>query len=267
MFGKKKVVIAASSTMDLDDDAQSDEATSKVAAKTATKPTAKGGPVQPLKSESIPSAAKDAAVQGVMQIAMRNEYYRDQFRKAWSMIFVMSGILFFSVMLNIIQFSKRETPLPIAVTPDGRVFAITPLSLDSPLGPNGVAQWAARVVPSLYKLNFTDYREQLGDLEKIFTKSGYKGYIAAIERMQMVDLIKNNNYLVHAAPREAPQVVKTGELNGAKMWEVRAPIIVTFDNGTNPTTQTLVVTAWIVRVPESENPLGLAIQSFSAARG
>lgn len=263
MFGsKKKVVISSNSGPDFDDDI--DEAPAKPA-KPAPKAAPTAGKAQP--ASSLPREAQDAAVQQATQIAIRNDFYRDSFRKAWGAIYVLSGILFLSVASNIVQFVKREVPLPIAVTPDGRVFAITPLSLDAPLGPNGVAQWAARTVPSLYKLNFTDFREQMGELESVFTKSGYKGYLAAIERMQMVDLIKNNNYLVHAAPREAPQVVKTGELNGAKMWEVRAPIIVTFDNGTNPTTQNLIVTAWIVRVPESQNPLGLAIQSFSAARG
>lgn len=270
MFGKKKAVVVGTSDGDesMDDStvggSQSKKRVEPKSDRTAPKSTA---PVRQVAEESLAPAKRDEAAEVVQKVLIRNDYYRDQFRKAWTMKFVLVSALFVSMLLNFVQFVKQERPLPIAVTPDGRVFSITPLNLDAPLGPNGVAQWSSRVIPSLYKLNFTDFREQIGDLEPMFTTAGYKGYQAALERMQMVDLIKNNNYLVHAAPREAPQVVKTGELNGAKMWEVRAPIIVTFDNGTNPTTQNLVVTAWIVRVPESANPLGLAIQSFSAARG
>lgn len=270
MFGRKKAVVAGTSDGDdsLAEAAAERAPSNKKTASTPSKPAAKGsGGPRPISAETMSQDQRDGAAESIQKVLVRNDYYRDQYRKAWTMKFVLIGVLCCSMLMNFFQFINVERPLPIAVTPDGRVFAITPLNLDAPLGPNGVAQWSARVLPSLYKLNFTDYREQIGELETMFTPAGYKGYNAALERMQMVELIKNNNYLVHAAPREAPQVVKTGELNGAKMWEVRAPIIVTFDNGTNPATQNLVVTAWIVRVPESANPLGLAIQSFSASRG
>ncbi len=198
--------------------------------------------------------------------AGRNAYYRDSWRRAWQLIPALTIALLISLGLNVAQYTMHETPLPIAVDQTGRVFSVTPLD-ESVMDGDGIRQWAARTIPRLYNMDFRNYREQMASLEPVFTGAGYKGYLDAVARFDLIETVKQNNYIVGAAPRSAPQVVAEGVLEGRRYWKVRAPILVTFDNGTSPLTQNLMVTAYVVRVPETDNPFGLSIHSFAAKRG
>ena len=219
-----------------------------------------------IKLDERDKADDEEVMRHMIQSGLRNHFYRDSFRKAWGAIYALSGLLAVSLIFNVLQYTSRPEPLPIAVDPMGRVFNVTPLD-ETVLDGDGIRQWAGRTIPTLYHLDFRNYREQLASLEPVFTPAGYKGYLDAVARFKLIDDIKENNYIVGAAPRSAPQVVADGMLEGRRYWKVRAPIVVTFDNGSAPAVQNLMVTAFVVRVPETKNPFGLSIHSFTATRG
>lgn len=220
---------------------------------------------QPKPDRKVAPDSVDPAADIVFQIGTRNEYYRDSYRKAWKLLYLLTAALVCSLIMNMWLMNKEHIPLPIAVTPDGRVFEVTPLT-EPVLGPDGIRQWAGRTIPAMYNMNFRDYQDQIASMEPFFTPEGFKGYLQAIQRYRLIEAIRANNYIASAAVTAAPQVTETKVVNGRRQWLVKVPIVVTYDNGINPVNQQLMVTAIIVRAPESQNPFGLSIHSFASGR-
>lgn len=201
-------------------------------------------------------------------VAMMNRaaWEHSQFGKAWRVIFALLALLGISLVFNAVQFLTREKPQNYAITPDLRVMPLTPVS-EEMLSPESVRQWATRVVPSAYALDYRNHKQQLASLEPHFTPEGYKGFLESIARSKLVDTIKEKNYVVSAVVREVPTIIGTTKLKGAFAWKISAPILVTYQSGANAVTQNLVVTLVAVRVPQTRNNAGIAIQNFIAARG
>ena len=195
----------------------------------------------------------------------RAGWYREQFRNSWKLIFGLCALLAISVIGNLTQLATRERPQNYAVTPDLRVIPLTPLT-EASLSPEAVRQWATRLVGQAYGLNYQDYRQQLANLKQDFTETGYEGFMQSLERSKLLDLIVSENYVVSAVVRETPTIVKSGKLKGGYAWRISVPVVVTYRNGAGATTQDLVVTLLAVRVAESRNMTGIAVQNFIASR-
>jgi len=195
----------------------------------------------------------------------RAGWYRDQFRNSWKLIFGLCALLAISVIGNLTQLAMRERPQNYAVTPDLRVIPLTPLT-EASLSPEAVRQWATRLVGQAYGLNYQDYRQQLANLKQEFTESGYEGFMQSLERSKLIELIVSENYVVSAVVKETPTIVKSGKLKGGYAWRISVPVVVTYRNGAGATTQDLVVTLLAVRVAESRNMTGIAVQNFIAGR-
>lgn len=215
-------------------------------------------------ASSPPSKGPDLTVEVGEQIVLRYEYYRDGWRMAWRAVFLLLILLAIALAVIASLALNRPQPLPFGVDPTGRIIQVTPLR--QPFDAEAVRSWAGNAIPQLYALDFRNYRDQLNAKSRLFTKPGYTGYLQAIERFELIKDITANNYLVYATPRDAFSIVKEGVLDGIPYWEVKAPMVVTYDNGGAQINQTITVTAYILRVPETMNPGGLAIHAFGATR-
>lgn len=227
----------------------------------------KGKAAQPT---ATPSGQHDSdhatdPVDAIVHAFERTEWYRDSYRKSWYTNWAVTGLLGLSILLNFTQFTSRERPQNYAVTQDLRIIPLTPLS-EELLNPASVTQWAARVVSQCYSLDFRNYREQLASREPDFTKEGYLGFLESLKRANLIETIREQDYVVSAVVTATPTITGTGKFKGAFAWRISVPLLVTFQTGANTNTMNLVVNLVAVRVPETRNGVGIAINNFVAQR-
>jgi len=167
-------------------------------------------------------------------------------------------------------FYERTTFKPAVFfksTESGQLFETPPLNQPGITEPE-LLQWTVNAVDTAYAFNFVDYRKSLLFVREFFTTSGYRHYIKALTDSNTINAVINEKYIVAATPTSAPFVIREG-VGPDKIytWQVRLPILVTFNSSEKQKLQYLIITMSIKRVPTSESKHGVAIASFFVSEG
>jgi len=200
----------------------------------------------------------------------RYEFYRDGFRRLIGGNLALVVCLTISLVLNYVQYSHKPIIQNFAVDNSGRLTPIFPL--DQPMvTQDTVLELAGRTATKAFEFNFVDYREQINDLASLFTHDGYQNYVNALVQSGNLDKVKQDRLISSAVESAAPVVVRSGENlpghAGIFTWEVEVPVIMTLQGQNSRTPQSMLVTLTIIRVPQTINPKGIAVDQFIAREG
>jgi intracellular multiplication protein IcmL len=98
----------------------------------------------------------------LVAVKLRNDFYRDNYRRIVLSIFFLLFIIF--AQTGVIYYLLTHRPLPVyfATTNNGRVMRILPvIPLDEPNMPNSaLLQWATDAASAAFSYLFVNYREQ-----------------------------------------------------------------------------------------------------------
>jgi intracellular multiplication protein IcmL len=197
-------------------------------------------------------------------IRLRNNFYRDNYRRAIGALLVLLFINLILVGVIFYQLANRPAPLYFATSVDGKITPLYPLS-DPMFAPAELAQWAASAAITTNTYNFVNYREALQRAQNNFTPEGWTSFEAALKGARTLEVVLAKKFVVSAEPTAAPVILEQGVVQGRYTWKVRIPLLVMYQNSTEQTQQPVVVTMLITRVPTMNMPKGIAITSFVAA--
>src|SRR5262245_6955283 len=109
-------------------------------------------------------------------IRLRNEFYRDNYRKVIGVLLVTIIIIF--ILAGILAYLLSHPPAPkyFATDSQGRIIQLTPL--DEPnLSQAALLQWANIAAVAAYTYNFVNYRQELQAASEFFTPDGWNAFI------------------------------------------------------------------------------------------
>jgi intracellular multiplication protein IcmL len=197
---------------------------------------------------------------GLSRNAMSRERYELQLRA----LFVVFAMLAASMAVNIYFGLRQPEYVYYALNSEGGLTEVIPL--ENPIqSRDQVIRWTAEAVSEAFTLSFANYTKQLSDYRHLFTESGWQGFQEALERNRILDTIIKQQLVSTAVPAGAPVVTSSGVVaSGRYGWRVQIPLIVTYDSASGQNSSTLTVEAVVQRVPETENPRGLAIGQIIA---
>lgn len=204
-----------------------------------------------------------SGVEPHMDMAAGTRFARDalQREKYLFLVRVTMGIaaaLVISVVGNIYLGVRPVETRYFATDPDGGIREIQ--TLVRPIQSEQlVLNWATSVVTKAYSMNFANYAQQLKDIQPEFNDAGWQGFQEALKSSGYLDKMVANQYSTTAVPKSAPVVVAQGDYNHVYAWRLQIPIIVTYKSASVSQTQGITVEVVVVRRPETENPIGLAI--------
>jgi intracellular multiplication protein IcmL len=211
--------------------------------------------------------AKDGAdtpIQGLGQVMVRNEFYRDGYRTLFKIALIQAVIilgLIFS-MFYVVHVHQPENRY-FATTEDGRLVPMVALS-EPNLSTPALMSWTAQAATEVMTFGFNDYRRRLQEASRNFTKIGWASFTTALERSKIMEMVESNRQVVTAAPRSAPVLVSEGLVAGRYQWQVEVPMVVTYQSGNESRADNLLVTLIIVRVSKLESPNGVGIEQWVA---
>lgn len=180
---------------------------------------------------------------------------------------LLSGSLLTNVVLAIgvvVALNYHPAPLEFAVKPDMSMVQIHPMN-EAAISDAMVQQWATNAINQCFSFDFVHINKQLEDCAPMFTDAGFQGFKVALDRNKLRQQIIDQKYVSSAVVTETPQIIRKSEMNGARAWVLRAPVTLTFDTGTNRIPQRMSIDLFAVRVPETKNQYGIAIQNVVAA--
>lgn len=201
--------------------------------------------------------------EGVATILARDAYTRDRHYFLMRVIYVLAACLSGSVVLNAVLASQPITREYFLTDNEGRIRQLT--ALDSPVNSlTDISTWVSNSIAQAYTFSFANYRAELQVAQAAFTPAGWRGFEKALEESGTLQSVIANKYITTAVPTSAPVLVAQGLRDGLYAWKFEVPFIVTFQSASGRTSQNVLVTATVVRQPETVNPRGLGIAQLIA---
>lgn len=197
-------------------------------------------------------------------IRLRNNFYRDNYRRLVGMLLVMIIINFLLVGVLVYLLTHRPAPQYFATSADGRITPIYPLS-QPVVNQAELLQWALQAATQAYSYNFVNYRQEFQRTAEYFTKEGWDQFQTELQASRNLETVLAKKLSVTAVATGAPVVTQQGILNGRYAWTIKVPMLVTYESASERIQQPILVTMLVTRVSTLETPRGIAIARFVAS--
>lgn len=220
---------------------------------------------RPRKSAVTKPDAMDTT--GLGRVVVRNEFYRDGYRLALRVAVIQCFIIFglIGAMFFIIHVHQPENRY-FATTEDGRLIPMVPLNQPNMSTP-ALLSWAAQATSETMSFSFSNYRRNLQESSRHFTREGWEKFSGALQQARIIESIEENTQELTTVPRGAPILVSEGLAGGVYQWQVQIPVILTYVSGSKRRSDNWMITLVIVRVPRLESPNGVGIAQWIAVPG
>jgi intracellular multiplication protein IcmL len=193
---------------------------------------------------------------------LRDVYKREQHVFQNRVILILVALVaFMGVMLVVI--AMRPVPTKILVEDqDGHIVPVIPTN--QPITSLSVVEnWMANAVVAANTYDFSNYRRQLGRAERYFTVAGWNGWLTALKQSSNFQSVLSDKMVVSAIPTSAPVLLSRGIMDGRYTWVFQLPMSITYQVLNQKTPQNITYIVKVVRVPETNHPSGMAIESIN----
>lgn len=201
----------------------------------------------------------------IADLVLHNSTLRAMGERFARIAVIASAVAGVSLIVLAVVFFTKPAPQYFLADAQGRIMRITPV--DQPYEDVArLTQWTARAVMESFSLDFVRWQEVLAQARQYYTAQGYDNLLKSMQDSGLLDTVKKNRYVMTAALRSAPVVLKEGRVEGRFIYVIRVPVIVTFYQGNNQSSASWDMEVLVVRVPPSENAYGVAIHQVVAKR-
>jgi intracellular multiplication protein IcmL len=200
------------------------------------------------------------------QVKLRNEFYRDNYRKIVGALLICIFIIF--ILIGGITYIITNPPQPqyFATTTNGRIIPLVPLDRPN-LSSAALLQWANMAAISVYTYDFVSYRQALQAASDYFTPEGWQNFMQALQSSNNLNAVLAKKLVVSAVATGAPVILQQGLLFGTYTWRVQLPVLVTYQSASEFSQQTVTITMLITRVSTLTTPKGIGIAQFIVSGG
>lgn len=148
-----------------------------------------------------------------------------------------------------------------AQTPDGGQIQMESLE-DPNLNNEALLAWVQQAVVDIMTFGFNDYNKRFEYSMRYFTPEGWITFGTALQNSRLMAELVQYQQIITAIPKAPPQIVAWGYKNGRFSWDIVAPVIMTTRAGKNRNINAVTVVLTVVKLPTSENPRGVGIDSW-----
>jgi len=194
-------------------------------------------------------------------IRLRNNFYRDNYRRVMKLLLIMSIIMVILVLILAYLFTHRPEPRYFATTQSGRILRLIPLNQPM-LSSEALLSWASQVAMSAYTYNFANYRQKIQTQEINFTGDAWQQFLQQLKDSGNIQAVDQRKINVNGVVSGSPVIVYQGMLKGRYAWKVQVPLLVTFVSASDRFQKNYMVTMVIVRVSTVQNQNGVAVAQF-----
>ena len=221
--------------------------------------------ITPAKSAPLSPPGHESMLDEAMATNMvRNAYTRE--RAVFLMRTIIVSITLNAVLAMVIAFLAAR-PIPhLYFWTDGNGTIKPLVALGEPvLSESERTIWVTQAVVQAFTMDFANYRGQLQANRINFTPEGFEAFTKAIQESGIQSSIVNFKYLLSAVPTASPVQVAAGRLpSGVYAWQYEIPMLLTYQATDRNNTQAINLQVVVVRVPETQNPRGMAIARFQS---
>ncbi len=115
--------------------------------------------------------------------------------------------------------------------------------------------WSERAALAMFNIDYKNYRISMQKLRLLFTANGYNRFIGALIKSRNMMAIRDRKHICYAVLRERAIVANETMINNRRVWDVRIPVSVFYENNIDPPlSQSYTVQLEITRVSTTDAP-------------
>lgn len=197
-------------------------------------------------------------------VIKRYNFYRDGYRSATSVIFVLTGFLTASMITNIYQWSHRQNVVReyFATDTAGVITKLHPLSQPY-LTQAQVKSWLVKAVGDIYGMSVRDYDKVLSErMPQYFIPETAQLLRTRILQSSRLNEIITESGIVTAHVSGLIETVREGPVNGRYQWTFKLPIQIDYQSTRGIRSEIRVLTVNVIRVDTRSFPSGVAIKTL-----
>lgn len=202
--------------------------------------------------------ADQDALQAIM---LRNNFYRDSYRRVLTVLLIVILINVGLCVLVYYLITTRPKPEYFATTTDGEIIRMYALS-EPVVTSAELLQWATVAATTVNTYNFTNWRKALQDASDFFTPNGWREFQDSLKASNNLETVTAKKLSVTAVATGAPSILDRGVINGVYKWKVQIPLLLTYESAGTNISQPVVATMLITRTSTLETPRGIAIDAI-----
>lgn len=205
----------------------------------------------------------DSHTDPALRVLMRTLFYKSSWSKLLNGNLIIGVALILSMSLNIIQFVFRPKPDYFAITEDGRIIRLVPLS-EPMVNSDTVLQFTQKTITKSFSLDFDpqNLRDKLQSLRGDYTKDGYSALLAQMDSSGLIEKIRSRRLVSSAVATGAPVVSREFVENGIYTWEAQMPVSLTLTGQNERKSYDFLFIVNVQRIPTVDNARGIAISSM-----
>lgn len=197
----------------------------------------------------------------LVSVQLRNVFYEQNYRKIVT-VFVVSflvNLMLGSLLMYIV--SNPPQPFYFATTINGHITPIFPLS-EPNQSTDSVVSWTTNAATAAFTYNFSDYRQEFQSASGFFTGNGWAQFLGALKSSNNLDAVIAKKLIVTAQAIGKSKVLKEGHVKGRYAWQIKVPLLVTYQSTTQFSQQRVNALMVIMRVTTLNAPDGIGIEQL-----
>src|SRR5689334_18367134 len=169
-------------------DLMTDDSSAKAPNPRNTRPVPR--PTDPASKKMAATKPEAMDTTGLGRVVVRNEFYRDGYRLALRVAVIQCFIIFglIGAMYFVIHVHQPENRY-FATTEDGRLIPMVPLQQPNLSNP-ALLSWVAQAASETMSFSFSNYRRNLQQASRNFTRSGWESFSTALQQARIIESIE-----------------------------------------------------------------------------
>lgn len=149
---------------------------------------------------------------------------------------------------------------------DGKHAPRPVVALDSPIVDDPeLLDWAVKAVLAPYNIDYYNYPVELNTASHRFTPRGWNTFAQSFIAQGNFEELKRARLLCHAQSQRAAVIHQTSFVAGRLAYQIQFPMMQTCENVNQTSSNSLMMTALVIRTNDDDHPDGLAIDQLVAS--
>lgn len=174
-------------------------------------------------------------------------------------VVILVGMLW---LLVFIQFTARPNPMVFSLNSKSQIITPVPLDMEGIEKP-ALLNWVNDLLFASFSYNYSNIDRQPAKVADYLSENAMKSYINLLKTDDDLNAVTELKYVVSVQPKKTPEIITSRAFRGRYAWQIKIPIVITLSNALMKTTQESVIEYLVLRVPETESPLGIKVAGFN----
>ncbi len=213
--------------------------------------------------DTISTESEDSVAPEPLTVVKQIAGYAQESSSMLSILF-LSVLALVALLIMLVFAQLVSNPSPVNFRLNNNLQIIDPVPLDEEgISTAALLNWVNNLLIDAFSFNYSNQDRQGDKLVDYMSDTALNSYLRLLTTDENLSSVKEMRYVVSVKPEEAPEILVSRSFRGRYAWQISVPAVIKFQNVLVRQSQRIEVEFLVLRVPETESPLGIKVANFN----